>query len=233
MFRWFPTRASVLVLISVPAIRAIAQAPTLDPHRNAVALSFDVGSFPDAFSTRCGSLDGGGGGFGAGISAIHRPRPAIIVEGDLRASWMPIGFGCDLPLEIVQISPNVYETRPGYGPVAGTAYLPLVRTLLRVGVETPPTIAPIVRATIGAGMIWSGHPTPLGSLALGVSSSNSGPRVYAEFEENISRVREYEPRARFSVDSTGNETPLGVFVAGKTAFPGWGTLHLGLELPIH
>lgn len=215
--------------------RVRSQTPESDPHRNAVALSLDASGFPDAFSTRCGSLEGNGGaGFGAGISVIHRPRMSVLLQGDLRASWMPVGFGCDLPLEIVQVSPGVFETRPGYMPVGGTPSLPLLRTLFRAGLETPPSVAPVVRAMLGAGVIWSGRPTPLGSLALGVSSSNNGPRIYAEFEENVARVRENETRQRytFSADST-DETPLGTVVVGRSAAAFWGTLRLGVEFPVH
>ncbi len=220
-----------LSLALAAAVGAQSLSAPVDPHRNSLALSLDAGGFPDAFSTRCGDLTGaGGGGFGAGLSVIHRPRPAFFVEGELRGSWEPDVFGCDLVLPIEQVSPGVYETRPGYAPVGGTPGLPLLRTLLRAGLETPPNIAPILRATLGGGMIWSGRPTPLGSLALAVSSSNRGTRVYAEFEENVARVRGYETRDRFRADSSG-ETPLGAVVVGKTAAATWGTLHLGIEVP--
>jgi hypothetical protein len=197
----------------------------------------DAGGFPDAFSTRCGSEEesrngGGAGGFGAGISAIHRPRSLFIVEGEVRASMMPVGFGCDLLLRIVEVAPGIYETRPGFGPVPGTPGMPMLRTLFRAGLETPRDVVPIFRATVGAGVIWNGRPAPLGSFAVAVSSSNPGVRFYGELEKDITRIRETETRNRFHADSTG-ETAVETSVVSAVFHPTWLTLHLGIEMAIH
>ena len=220
--------SKLVTAILVTALAAGASAQESDPHRHAVALSADAGAFPDAFSTVCGTQNTGGAGFGAGLSVIDRPRPSVIIQGELRASWMPVGFGCDLVLRISEVGPGVYETRPGYIPRPGSPNLPLARTLIRAGLETRDHVG---RVTIGAGMIWATHPAPLGSLAVGLASSNRGTRVFGEFEYDISRVRETETRNRFRADSTG-ETSLGTNVVSRIAYPTWPTLRIGIEVPL-
>jgi hypothetical protein len=154
-----------------------------------------------------------------------------MIQGDFRWSWMPVGFGCSAVLRLEQIGPDVYETRPGYRPIPGTPNLPMIRTLIRAGLESSDDGGPIVRAIVGAGVIWAGHPAPLGSLSVAVSSSNRGTRVFGEFEYDISRARETETRHRFRADSTG-ETPLGTFVVGRVEHPMWPTLRVGIEMPV-
>ena len=217
--------------ILAAALAASASAQSSDPHRHAFAVSGDVGGFPDAFSTRCGDGSDHPGGFGAGITAIDRPRPSLIVEGELRASWMPDVFGCKANLRVEEVGPGVYESRPGLQPIPGTPGLKLVRTLVRAGLESPSDVSPIVRAMIGGGVIWGGHPAPLGSLTVAVMSSNRGMRTFGELEYDISRARETETRNVFRVDSTG-ETPLGTHVVERVAHPTWVTLRIGVEAPI-
>ena len=204
--------------------------PVADPHRHAIALSVDAGSYPDAFSTRCGQQSTGGAGFGAGIGVITRPRHHLMLEGEVRGSMMPVGFGCDLPLVFAHVDSNVYESRPGYTYPTGTPTLPLLRSLMRIGIEGPGH-GPLLHATVGAGIIWSGHPAPLGAIAIGAGSRGPGVRFYAELEQDVSRLRATEVRTRFRADSTG-ETPLGTFNYVRVLYPAWTTLHLGLELPM-
>lgn len=223
------SRLATAILVAALAERASAQSS--DPHRHAFAVSADVGGFPDAFSTHCGEDSDHAGGFGAGVTAIDRPRPSVIVEGELRASWMPDVFGCKANLRIDEVSPGVYESRPGFQPIPGTPSLALVRTLVRAGLESPSDISPIVRAMIGGGVIWGGHPAPLGSFTVAVMSSNRGTRVFGELEYDVSRARETETRNVFRADSTG-QTPLGTNVVERVAHPTWVTLRIGVEAPI-
>jgi hypothetical protein len=226
---------SCVAIVTLCLVRAASssaqQGLSPDAHRHAFAISGDVGGFPDAFSTRCGDKSIGGAGFGWGASAIDRPRHSVVIQGDFRTSWMPNIFGCSAVGHVDQIGPDVYETRPGWQAIPGTPSLPLIRTLIRVGLESPSDVAPIVRAMVGAGVIWAGHPAPLGSLSLAVASSNRGTRVFGEFEYDISRAREWETRDRFRVDSTG-EIALGTFVVGRVEHPVWPTLRAGIEMSV-
>lgn len=228
---------SIAVVVGAAGVVAVAGSlgaqtapPVADPHRHAIALSVDAGSYPDAFSTRCGQQNNGGAGFGAGIGLITRPRHHLMLEGEVRGSMMPVGFGCDLPLLVVPVDSNVYETRPGFSYPTGTPSLPLLRSLMRIGIEGP-SAGPLLHATVGAGVIWSGHPAPLGSIAIGAGSRGPGARFYVELERDVSRLRATEIRNRFRADSAG-EIPLGTFNVVRVLHPAWTTLHLGLELPM-
>jgi hypothetical protein len=221
--------AGAVVAVLAEPLAAQASQRSVEPHQHAIALSVDAGSFPDAFSTRCGTRTSGGAGFGGGIGVITRLRHHVIVAEEIRASYMPDVFGCDLPLLAVRLDSNVYETRPGYTYPPGTPSLPLLRTLMRFGIEGPDD-GPLFHATVGAGVIWSGHPAPLGALAIGVGSRGPGARFYVELERDVSRVVGTEARERFRGDSTGT-TSLGIAEFRRAIYPTWTTLHLGLELP--
>lgn len=221
---------SAVILVLARSLGAQLRQSSVDPHQHAIALSVDAGSFPDAFSTRCGTTNSGGAGFGAGVGVINRLRHRLIVEGEVRGSIMPNVFGCDLPLRLVQVDSNVYETRPGFTYPAGTPSLPLLRTLMRFGIEGPDD-GPLFHATVGAGVVWSDHPAPLGAIAIGVGSRGPGARFYAELERDVSRVRGTEARQRFREDSTAS-TPLGIAEFRRALYPSWTTLHLGFEFPL-
>jgi hypothetical protein len=220
--------SAVVFSVTLAAV-APAQSPAEpDPHKRAVALSADVGSYPDDFTTRQGSTSACGSalGFGAGLSAIDRPRSALIVEGELRASMMAVAFACDVGLTTQPIPGGISPS--GFKPASGTPVMPLVRTLVKVGLETPRDFpAVIIRGTIGGGMIWNANPVPVGSLTIGLSSNNPGTRFYAEFERDVSRVRELGTLYRF--DSTG-ATPVGT--ATRVAHPTWMALRIGMEVPV-
>jgi hypothetical protein len=221
------SRFTTIFLVTA-VLAAAVQAQNSDPHRRAFAVSADVGGFPDAFSTHCGEGSDHPGGFGAGVTAIDRPRPSVIVEGELRASWMPDVSGCKANLRVDEVSPGVFESRPGFQPIPGTPGLKLVRTLVRAGLESPGDISPIVRAMVGGGVIWGGHRAPLGSVTVAVMSSNRGTRMFGELEYDISRARETETRNVFRADSTG-ETALGTNVVERVAHPTWVSLRIGIE----
>jgi hypothetical protein len=136
---------------------------------------------------------------------------------------LPTGCRADLPL--AQISPSVYETRPGYD-FPGTSDQALVRSALRAAFESPQN-RPFGRASIGGGMIWSGKMLPFGTAAVGAGTRGAGTRFYAEIEMNVARVRGVETRSRFS-----DSVSLGTTRVAKVFYPHWGGLHLGFEFPI-
>ncbi len=216
--------ADAVALICVLAPGGHAQTAGEDPHRMAVALSADVGPYPDAFTVRCGTApnsagDGAQIGLGAGVSAIDRPRSMVFVEADVRASIYR-GSACG---GNVGDGP---ELRTVFLPVPGTPGMPLVRTVLHTGIETPPSYPLMLRATVGAGMIWSAHTAPLGSVTIGAGSNNPGPRFFTELEWDVSR-------ARMTVEKdvslpTGNADSFST----EVAHPAWMALRIGVEWPL-
>lgn len=228
-------RAIILVIATVAGLAAHLRAQTgvgsTDPHRRAVSISLDAGSYPDAFSTRCGTDKSVGAGLGMGLGAIARPRSGVILEAELRGSWMPDNFGCSDSPGIAPIGQDTYESRPGFRYDVGTPGMPLLRSLVRAGLETPVGL-PLIRATVGAGVLWNGHPAPIGSLALGVGTRGRATRFYLEMERDISRARATETRNRYRAEANGDQTPLGSTVVPRVTHPSWTTLHLGVEMPV-
>ena len=220
--------AAALLGAALPT-SVVAQTPAgVDPHSRALTVSVDAGAYPDEF-TRAGSnaACGSPAGLGAGVSGIDRPRSGVFLEGELRASLALVLQGCDVAL-VYMPAPGVYAPL-GFQPVSGTPVMPLVRTLVHGGFETPPEISPVVvRGSVGVGMIWNAHPAPIGALKLGVSSRGSGTRIYAELERDVTRVRETE--ALFRPDTVGDLMPIGTVT--QVAHPVWTTLRIGIEMPL-
>ncbi len=151
----------------------------------------------------------------------------MFLEAEIRATMKVQVPTCDVAL-VYTPAPGVYSPL-GFQPVSGTPVMPLVRTLLHAGFETPSELSPvIVRGTVGVGMIWNAHPAPIAALTLGVSSRGPAARVYAELERDVTRIRESE--ALFRSDSTGRLIPVGT--SGQVAHPVWTTLRIGIEMPL-
>jgi hypothetical protein len=221
--------ARASILSGAIALHISAQSRTLDPHSRAVTFSVDVGPYPDEF-THAGSNSACANsiGVGAGISAIDRPRSGVFLEVELRATMKAqLPNTCDVVVGYTP-APGVFSEL-GFQPVSGTPVMPLVRTLLHGGFETPRDISPvIVRGTLGVGMIWNAHPAPMGALTLGASSRGPGMRFYAELERDVTRIRESE--ALFHSDTTGRLIPVGT--SDQVAHPVWTTLRIGIEMPL-
>jgi hypothetical protein len=221
---------SASLLAATPATSIMAQTPiVVDAHSHAIALSVDAGSYPHQFTEpRSNPACRSKFGVGAGISAIDRPRPGVFFEAELRGTMSAqLPSACDVVLIYTPAS-GVYSPT-GFRPVAGTPVMPLLRTLVHGGFETPREISPVVvRGTAGVGMIWNAHPAPVAALTLGVSSRRPGTRIYAELERDVTRVRETE--ALFRPDSMGTLVPVGT--AGQVAHPVWTTLRIGIEMPL-
>jgi hypothetical protein len=168
---------------------------------------------------------------GLGISALDRPHSIAIFGAELRASTVPNVFGCKLIARgPVEVAPGVWETRPGFFASPGTPHAPLIRGLVRAGLETPARLGPIFRASLGGGFIWSSRPAPVAAGSIALSSGSDGKRAFVELEHDITRVRQVETRFRYRQDSTV-QTPLGTSVVTERIHPTWTTLRMGLELP--
>jgi hypothetical protein len=104
--------------------------------------------------------------------------------------------------------------------------MPLLRTLLHAGIETPPSFPLILRATVGAGMIWSGRTAPVASMTVGAGSNSPDARFFTELERDVSRVRMTVTTTE--IRSTGVTTS----VASEVAHPVWMALRMGVEWPL-
>ena len=229
LFRWMIIRGGVTIGMSFLCVllfapRAAAQAgPSW-----AFGAGLEASSVPDAFSTRCDNQ--GTLGWGIGGSVAYRPAGPFVIAGDVHMVRSTFPTGCDLMLELVQVAPGVWETRPDPVYSAGVPRLPLMRSSVRMGLETPSRL-PLVRLSLGTGAFWSGCPTPYGLAAIGVGTRGKAARFYAELEEDVSRVRGVEHRQRFREDSTG-EVALGTVDVPMLLHPHWGMVHAGVEIPL-
>jgi hypothetical protein len=153
-----------------------------DPHHHAIAVSADAGTIPTVFGGgQCGD-DGYNHApeLGLGVSAFARPRPQFFFSAELRASTIANALGCKaFARGPVEVAPGVWENRPGFFASPGTPHSPLVRTLLRAGLETPARAGPIFRASVGGGVIWSSRPAPVaaGSIALSSRADPNSGRI--------------------------------------------------------
>jgi hypothetical protein len=211
------------------SVAGAQQASATDPHRWATALTLDLGSMPDDFASQCGS--GSEPSYGGGLSVLFRPRRWIVAAVDARMNDVPPVFGCPLNIPpVAQVGPNEYENWAEKEFPNGVAAKPLVRSALHIGVETPPG-APLLRATVGGGMIWTAKKTPFASVAIGGGSRGSGARFYWEIETDICAVRVRETHTRYQVDSNV-PTPLPSRIVSYVEHPQWTALHVGLEIPV-
>lgn len=219
-----------ITVLVVGSAGGAQQAKARDPHRWAAGVTLDVGGIPDDFANQCGS--GTTPAYGGGLSVLVRPRRWLIVAADTRVSTFPdVGFGCSLNLPApVQVGPNEYENWAGKEYPKGVPTTPLYQSVLHVGVETP-LGSPLFRITVGAGVIWTGRRTPMGTMAIGGGSRGRGARFYWEIETNVCRVDVREEHTRFRFDST-TTTPLPSRIVSYVEHPRWTLLHLGLEVPL-
>jgi hypothetical protein len=141
------------VTVAAPCVSQAAAGST-DPHRYAIAVSADAGTLPVVFGGgQCGD-DGytHGPGFGLGVSLLDRPGSIVFLGADVGASAAVMALGCKaFARGPVEVAPGVWETRPGFYASPGTPRSPLIRGLLRAGLETPSDRSAIFRATIGGG----------------------------------------------------------------------------------
>jgi hypothetical protein len=233
LFCQFNVRGRQMLRFAAVALTAVAgiggaQAPS--SHRWAAVVNVDAGSMPDDFGDACALVSGRAGGAGGGVGVLFRPRPWLVTKVDTRATVGLSLTGCKTLIPLTQIGPNQFELWAPRTYPNGGATEPLVRSAVHVGVETPG--GPLLRATVGAGMIWTGRNVPYGSFAIGGGSRGRGSRFYWELEANLSRPAVREVHGRFQLDSAGQQIPLPSRIASYHAYMGWTMLHLGVEIPI-
>lgn len=204
-------------------------------HRHAFTVSADAGSLPSVFQNPgCGDVTyGHDPELGVGASLIQRFTSGFFLAADVRASSGVVAVGCKAIVPApIEVGPGVWETRYGFRPAPGTPQVPLIRNLLRAGVETPADHPAIVRVVIGGGLIWSRRPAPMATASVALGSSGEGRRVFLEAEQDIAWVRVAESRSQFRQDSIGAPTPIADFVVTRKTHPSWTTVRLGFEWPL-
>lgn len=217
--------------VAVPLFPADAQREAPSPYRHGVLLTLGFGTLPDAFTSRCGREGSGSAGPGLGAAVLARLPRGLVVQGDAHAVLDAIDMGCDAILHVRNLGPGLYETLPGAVVEDGTPTVPLARTTLRVGLETPPSL-PLLRATVGGGAIWTGGMAPIAVATLGAGTRGRVQRYYAELEAAVTRVRATERRERHQADATGDRI-VGVTTVPLVLRPVWLTLNVGVEIPLH
>jgi hypothetical protein len=224
---------AAFVVLSLTGSSSAAQGLAAnDPHRWAVAATLDVGGLPDDFANQCSyPTNGGAPAVGGGLTVLRRFHRWMLAAVDTRVTGAPIEYGCKLVVPApVQIGPNEYENSGGRQLSSGVPSRPLVQNAVQFGVETPSGYWPL-RATVGAGEIWSAHQTPFATLTVGGGSRGRGVRFYWALEGTISRVHVREVHTRYRVDST-TTTQLAPRVVLYDEHPRWAMLHLGMEFPL-
>jgi hypothetical protein len=223
---WFRSASAAVVLMFALPLDARAQSAS-DSRRFSVASSLDLGFYPHVLDDHGEASDCSSGevGVGAGVSAIVRPGKLIVASLEFRESAIKYKSDC---VNVVQALPGV---RPGgYYPLGPTPGLPLARTLAHIGLETPPSFFPILRAMIGGGAILQGHPTPVGAFTAGMSSNGKGARWFLEAEYDVTRVHESEDLFLGYAD-TISFTPITALKV-RVSHPTWSTLRAGVEWPL-
>jgi hypothetical protein len=190
----------------------------------------DAGSIPNAFSTKCASA-GSVAGVGVGMSLLLHPRSFVGLEFDTHVQSPLIAVGCGGAPAVSLVAPGIYEERYGVNFGPDSPHPPLWTSVLHVAVQSPAS-APLMRASIGGGVVWNRRPVPLGSVALGIGTRGAGARFYAELEQYVSRANATEQRRRFAMDSSGRQTELGTTAFPFVFHPTWTTLHVGVEVPL-
>jgi len=171
-----------------------------------------IARLPDAFSKQCGTTRNGGGvssGPEVGAGFLFRPLRWIVVLADTRvATELPIPSGC-------------YLTLPGIDTTYTRQGSPFATSTLRVGVETPRG-APLVRLTIGSGVVWGGPALPLTVLTAGWSTRGPGKRFFADIERAQTRLHATE---RHNFPTPGFSQPI-------VLRPVVHTVRAGFEIPL-
>lgn len=215
------TAAGLIAVMSgvLAAQQPMGGATSTDPHRHALLLMADVGTVPDVFSSRCANR-GASGAYGGGLSALFRHGSMLVLQGDLRATGsIPLPGGCNVAL-IVPPGATKDDLYPKSIPRT-----PLLRSAVALGLETPPGY-PLVRATLGGGMIVAPARAFYRTTAIGVGTRSKGARFYAEFETSVSRARRGVVRFVPLGDSAS------IVLVPTVEHPRWSAVRAGVELPI-
>jgi hypothetical protein len=148
-----------------------------------------------------------------------------VLEADVRRSWlMPCGDVITLPPPVAQ---STFRTETIYP--SDLPRLPLLRTAIRLGIETPQRY-PLVRATFGGGAVLSDGRAFFGTAALGVGTRSAGTRVFAELETSVSRAS--VEAVYTTVTQDGSAYTTDARAVREVAHPMWTSLHVGVEFPL-
>lgn len=204
---WCTPWLALLLLFSATA--AGAQNPARQvgvPRSAAIIAALDVGTLPDAFTSRCGrSLHGAfgtGAYFGARVS-----RGWLVGQVDTRAVWENMDTGCDLGLHIVRVGDELYEERRTQ--FEGLPSVPFAMSTVRLGAEAWRGPVRLV-ALAGTGVVWSRRLVPVGVVAGGAALGSGARSLLIEVELAQVHLRTTQSRGRFRL------TPAGVEDLGTT-----------------
>jgi hypothetical protein len=167
---------------------------------------------------------------GAGVSVLFHARPWLVLSSDTRGSAVPAA-GCKLTVPAPrQIGANQWESAVSrnFGTVPTP---PLLRSAVRVGVETAER-GPLLRATVGGGLLWSSSPAPFGTATVGLGSRGKTVRFYSEVEASVARVRVTDTQSFYHFDSTNNPVIDTRRTTPIVLHPRWVAVHIGVEVPV-
>ncbi len=213
------------LLVHAPrAVRAQDHSTPQDASRSvSLIAAVDVGTLPDAFTSRCArSLQGAPGtGFYFGARAS---RGALVGLVDTRLVWENAATGCDLSLRIFWIADNIGELRTMR--FDGVPRVPFALSSARVGAQVQRGALRLA-GTAGGGVVWSRRLVPLAVGAASASIGRGARSLLVEAELAQLHVRTSESRARFQISPQG-ETDLGTTVVDLVLRPTMFSVRAGI-----
>lgn len=199
-------------------------------NRWMLGVAADMGVLPDELSSQCADGTDGLPMIGAGIAVLFHARPWLVVSTDTRGSAVPAA-GCKLVVPApTQIGANQWASAVGRN-FGRAPTPPLLRSAVRGGVETTGG-GPLVRASVGGGLLWSTSPAPFATAALGLGSRGNTVRFYGELEASVARVRVNDAQTFYHFDSTNNPVIDTRRNTPVVLHPRWAAVHIGVELPL-
>lgn len=183
--------------------------------------ALDVGTLPDAFTSRCGRSLGGVPGTGLYLGA-RASRGALVGVVDTRLVWENVATGCDLSLRIVWIADNIGEHRSIR--FDGLPSVPFTLSSARAGAQVQRGAVRLA-GTAGGGVVWSRRLVPLAVGAVSASIGRGARSFLIEADLAQLYVRTSESRARFQIRP---EADLGTTVVDVVLRPTMFTLRAGM-----
>lgn len=213
------------LLIQAPfAVRAQDSSGPRDASRSvSLIAAVDVGTLPDAFTSRCGRSLQGAPGTGLYLGA-RASRGALVGQVDTRLVWENVATGCDLSLRIFWVADGIGEYRTIR--FDGVPSVPFALSSARAGAQMQRG-AVRVAGTAGGGVVWSRRLVPLAGGAVSASIGRGARSFLVEAELAQLYVRTTESRARFRISPQG-ETDLGTTVVDVVLRPTMFSLRAGM-----
>lgn len=224
------SRQNVVCGALVVASVAISSAVEGQDPRWAAQLVANAGSIPNVIGNGCWYHDRGTPSFGGAFTVIRRLAQPFVAVADLRGNWVTPFSGCKLVGQAsTMIGPNEFESPARNTYPRALPEEPFVRSSLRFGVETPPGFM-FARATLGAGMFWTGGHIPyaVGNLDIG---TRGNVRVVLGLETNRTWYRRRSEFIRYTQDMNTVTYHPSRFES-HVDWTGWTSLNLGLEIAL-